>query len=94
MLAREHHEHWDGTGYPRGLKGKEINLFSRITAIADVYDALRGTRCYKEPWPLEEVLEKFKNERGKHFDPDLVDTMLASIPKFEAIICAYPDYDF
>lgn len=91
VLAREHHEHWDGTGYPRGLKGHDINLFSRIAAIADVYDALRGTRCYKEPWPLEKVLEKFESEKGKHFDPELVDTMLKNVNKFEAIICAYPD---
>lgn len=93
LLAREHHEHWDGTGYPRGLKGNEINLFSRIAAIADVYDALRGNRCYKDPWPLEKVIEKFEDEKGKHFDPELVDTLLGSINKFEAIIFAYPDKD-
>ena len=91
ILAREHHEHWDGTGYPRGLKGEQINLFSRIAAIADVYDALRGNRCYKEPWTVEQVIERFKEERGKQFDPQLVDTLLANINKFEAIIFAYPD---
>lgn len=91
LLAREHHERWDGSGYPRGIKGKEINLFSRIAAIADVYDALRGTRCYKEPWTVEKVVEKFQQERGKHFDPSLVDTLLDNINKFEAIIFAYPD---
>lgn len=91
LLAKQHHEHWDGTGYPQGLKGKEINMFSRIAAIADVYDALRGTRCYKEPWSVEKVVEKFTAERGKHFDPALVDTLLDNIKKFEAIIFAYPD---
>lgn len=91
QLAREHHEHWDGKGYPRGLKGSEINIFSRIAAIADVYDALRGTRCYKEPWPIEQVTEKFQAESGKHFDPELVKTLLKSINKFEAIIFSYPD---
>lgn len=91
LLAKEHHEHWDGTGYPDGLKGNDINIYSRIAAIADVYDALRGTRCYKEPWDVDRVVEKFKAERGKHFDPDLVDVLLANINKFEAIIFAYPD---
>lgn len=91
LLAREHHEHWDGNGYPRGLKGKEINIYSRIASVADVYDALRGTRCYKEPWAVEKVIEKFQSEKGKQFDPDLVDALIQNINKFEAIIFAYPD---
>lgn len=91
ILAKQHHEHWDGTGYPDGLSGTNISIYSRITAIVDVYDALRGNRCYKEPWPLEKVVEKFQNERGKHFDPKLTDILLNNINKFEAIIFAYPD---
>lgn len=93
MLAREHHEHWDGNGYPRGIKGEDISIFSRIAALADVYDALRGTRCYKEPWPVEKVHEKLEAEKGKQFDPQLVDVLLKNINKFEAIIFANPDSD-
>ena len=66
QIARDHHEHWDGNGYPRGLKGERIHIFSRITAIADVYDALRSKLYHKEAWPLEKVLEVFKGEKGKH----------------------------
>lgn len=91
LLAKQHHERWDGKGYPDGLSGTQINIYSRIAAVADVYDALRGTRCYKEPWPLEKVIEKFENERGKQFDPGLVDVLLKNIKKFEAVIFSYPD---
>lgn len=91
MLARQHHERWDGKGYPDGLSGKDINIYSRIAAVADVYDALRGSRCYKEPWPVEKVVEKFQQEKGRQFDPDLVDVLVKNINKFEAIIFSYPD---
>ncbi|XOV77824.1 MAG: DUF3369 domain-containing protein [Aestuariibacter sp.] len=91
LLAKQHHERWDGSGYPDGLSGSQINIYSRIAAIADVYDALRGSRCYKEPWPVEKVVEKFQQERGRQFDPNLVDVLLNNINKFEAVIFAYPD---
>jgi len=84
-IAHEHHEKWDGSGYPRGLKGKEISFAGRVTAIADVFDALGHARCYKKAWPLDEIFSFFKEQRGKHFDPDLVDLMLASIDQFLAI---------
>lgn len=78
-IAHEHHERWDGSGYPRGLKGEEIHIYGRIVAIADVFDALITKRVYKEAWPLEEVLALFKDEKARHFDPILVDVFLSII---------------
>jgi response regulator RpfG family c-di-GMP phosphodiesterase len=72
-----HHEHWDGNGYPNQLVGEEINLFGRITAIADVFDALSTRRVYKEPWPIDKVWDYFREQRGKQFDPDLVDIFIS-----------------
>ncbi|MCU7905733.1 MAG: DUF3369 domain-containing protein [Candidatus Thiodiazotropha sp. (ex Epidulcina cf. delphinae)] len=80
-IARTHHEHYDGSGYPEGLSGKDIPLCGRITALADVYDALSNKRPYKEAWPDEEVLGLIRNERGKHFDPDVVDAFFRLIDK-------------
>ncbi|RPI78402.1 MAG: GAF domain-containing protein, partial [Chloroflexi bacterium] len=71
-----HHEKWDGTGYPRRLKGEQIPLTARIFAIVDVWDALRSNRPYREAWPENKVLQYLANESGKHFDPRLLDTFL------------------
>lgn len=73
IIAGQHHERWDGKGYPRGLAGEEIHLFGRIAAVADVFDALCSERCYKPAWPLERALELFRDERGHQFDPHVVD---------------------
>ena len=81
IIAYEHHEKWDGTGYPRGLKGEEINIFSRITTIADVFDALTSKRVYKEIWPVEDAVDLIKNERGKHFDQAVVDAFISILPE-------------
>lgn len=70
-IAREHHEKWDGTGYPLGIKGEDISLEARMTAIADVFDALTSKRPYKDPWPMEKALDLIKENTGKHFDPTL-----------------------
>ncbi|HQS67049.1 MAG TPA: HD domain-containing phosphohydrolase [Sulfuricurvum sp.] len=78
-IAHEHHEHWDGSGYPIGLKGENIHIYGRIVAIADVFDALITKRVYKEAWPLEEVLALFKEEKARQFDPVLVDVFLSII---------------
>jgi len=83
-LAYEHHERWDGKGYPRGIKGEEIHIYGRITAIADVFDALGSDRVYKKAWPLEKILNLFKEERGKQFDPNLVDIFLDNLEHFIA----------
>ncbi len=79
LISYEHHEKWDGTGYPRGLKGEEIHLFGRITSIADVFDALSHDRIYKKAWELDKVIEYIKNESGKSFDPKLVDLFVENI---------------
>ncbi|UMR31288.1 response regulator [Massilia sp. MB5] len=84
-IALSHHEKWDGSGYPKGLKGKEIPLEGRIVAIADVFDALTSARPYKRAWPLEEALNYLREQRGQHFDPALVDLFLAQIDQVDAI---------
>jgi PAS domain S-box-containing protein len=82
IVAYEHHEKWDGSGYPRGLKEDEIHIYGRITAIADVFDALGSHRCYKAAWDDEKIFALFHEERGKHFDPKLVDLFFENLEKF------------
>ncbi len=91
IVAHEHHERWDGTGYPQGKAGKDIHAYGRITAVADVFDALLNDRCYKKAWPLEKVLDLFRQERGKHFDPDLVDLLFERLAEIEQIRQRYRD---
>ncbi len=81
-LAYEHHEKWDGTGYPNALKGEEIHISGRITAIADIFDALGSERCYKEAWDDERIFELFHEERGKQFEPKLVDIFFDNLRDF------------
>ncbi len=69
IIASTHHEKWDGSGYPYGLKGEQIPLIGRIVALADVFDALSSKRCYKESWETENILELIHSESGTHFDP-------------------------
>ena len=76
-IALEHHEKWDGSGYPRNLKGNEISLEGRIVSIVDVFDALTSKRPYKEAWPLEKAFELIEDESGKHFDPNLAEIFLS-----------------
>jgi putative two-component system response regulator len=76
LVARTHHERWDGSGYPAGLRGEEIPIAGRICAICDVFDALRSRRPYKAPWTLDEALSEIARQRGRHFDPHLVDLFL------------------
>lgn len=90
-IALQHHERWDGMGYPYGMKGEEINLFSRITSVCDVYDALSHRRIYKDAWPEEEVHTYFKSMRTKMFDPDVVDKLFEHMDEIIAIKKKYPD---
>jgi len=90
-LAGEHHEKWDGSGYPRQLKGNAISLYGRITAIADVFDALGSDRCYKKSWPDERIFTLLKEQRGQHFDPTLIDHFFAHLDDFLAIRNQYRD---
>jgi len=82
IVANEHHEKWDGTGYPKGLKGEEINILGRITAVADVFDALGSDRVYKKAWDDEKIFDFFKEESGKHFDPQLVQIFFENLHDF------------
>jgi len=84
-IALSHHEKWDGSGYPNGLKGTEIPLVGRISALADVFDALTSARPYKKAWPVEEAVEYIKDQSGRHFDPELVGYFLSSIGEITAI---------
>ncbi|KAF1049004.1 HD domain-containing phosphohydrolase [Xylophilus sp.] len=79
-VALTHHEKWDGSGYPHGLAGDAIPQEGRIVAIADVFDALTSVRPYKPAWPLERALDLLRSERGRHFDPDLVDRFETCLP--------------
>ena len=85
IVAYQHHEKWDGTGYPQGLKEEEIHIYGRITAVADVFDALGSERVYKKAWPDEKIFELFQEEKGKHFEPKLVDVFFENIDKFKEI---------
>jgi response regulator RpfG family c-di-GMP phosphodiesterase len=82
IISKEHHEKYDGSGYPNGISGESINMFARIIAIADVFDALEGDRVYKKAWPLDDISNYFKEQRGKHFDPYLVDLFLDNFDSF------------
>lgn len=91
IVAHTHHEQWDGNGYPNSLKGEEIHIFGRITAIADVFDALGSDRCYKKAWEDEKIFELLKNGRGKHFDPVLVDLFFEHLNTFLDIRAQFKD---
>lgn len=90
-IARDHHEKWDGSGYPQGLAGENIHIFGRIVALADVYDALRHKRCYKEAWGVEAVVSEINEQKGKHFEPKLVDVFNQQVDELEKILALYPD---
>ena len=81
IVALSHHEKWDGTGYPRGLKGAEIPRIGQIVALADVFDALTSQRPYKQPWPVEQAIATIQTAAGVQFDPDLMAPFMAAIPE-------------
>jgi HD-GYP domain-containing protein (c-di-GMP phosphodiesterase class II) len=75
-----HHEKWDGTGYPRGLKGEQIPQVARIFAVVDVWDALRSDRIYRKGWPEDKVRQYIRDQAGQHFDPRMSEIFLAMEP--------------
>jgi len=93
QIARSHHERWDGSGYPDGLAGEAIPLPARLMALADVYDALISTRVYKPAFPPEQAFEMIVAERGRHFDPAVVDAFVDCAAEFRAIAAALADVD-
>jgi putative two-component system response regulator len=91
IIARGHHEKWDGSGYPDGLKGNKIPIAVRCCSIADVFDALTSRRPYKEPFSVEEALKIISDGRGSHFDPAVVDAFFAIQEEIMAIRNEYAD---
>ncbi|MGO4273622.1 HD-GYP domain-containing protein, partial [Paenibacillus sp. TAF58] len=91
VVAYEHHEKWNGRGYPRGIKGEDIHIYGRITAIADVFDALGSDRVYKKAWELDRILNLFKEEKGEHFDPKVVDVFFQELPRILRVRDEYSD---
>jgi len=91
VIARDHHEKWAGGGYPNNLKGEDIHIYGRISAVADVFDALGSDRCYKKAWPMDKIIDLFKEERGKQFEPQLVDSLLNNLDKIMSIRDRYAD---
>ncbi|HXP95676.1 MAG TPA: HD domain-containing phosphohydrolase, partial [Telmatospirillum sp.] len=91
VIALQHHEWWNGAGYPQGLAGENIHIFGAVTALADVFDALAHPRCYKPAWPMDRVIDHIRSNRGKQFSPRLVDAFLAHVDDFVAIQDANPD---
>jgi HD-GYP domain-containing protein (c-di-GMP phosphodiesterase class II) len=91
VIAHQHHEKFDGSGYPQGLKGHDIHLYARIVAVADVFDALMHKRCYKEAWPIDKVVEHLQEVAGHHLDPVYVDLLVQNIDRAVAINERFPD---
>lgn len=91
FVAHEHHERWDGNGYPNGLSGENIHVFARLTALVDVFDALLSKRCYKEPWEVVDVIDLIQKEAGKQFDPIMSSLLLDNLDDFVDLRNCYPD---
>jgi len=90
-VALYHHEKWDGSGYPRGLKGEDIPIEARIVAVADVFDALTNKRPYKEAWSVEDTLKEIKEQSGRHFDPEVVDALSTSLDEIVTTIAKWKE---
>ena len=91
IVAVQHHERWDGSGYPKQLKGQKIHIYGRITALADVFDALCSPRCYKQAWTEDDATQLIVDQRGKQFDPKLVDLFVQNLDQVKAIRAQYPE---
>jgi response regulator RpfG family c-di-GMP phosphodiesterase len=91
IIAHQHHEKWDGSGYPQGLAGEQIHPYARIVAVADVFDALSHERCYKKAWPLDQVRDYLREVAGQHLDPYYVDLLIKNIDKAAEVNRRWPD---
>ncbi len=91
VVALQHHEHFDGAGYPQGLQGDEIHIYARITGVCDVFDALSTQRIYKEAWPLEKVFDYIEKEKSKQFDPVIVQAFFARKEKILKLVEEHKD---
>ncbi len=93
IIAYEHHEKWDGTGYPQGLKRHHIHVYAQIVSVADVFDALTSKRCYKEAWPIEKARQEIISLKGSSFSPEVVDAFDENFDSFKNIFEQYQDTD-
>ncbi|MFL6710360.1 MAG: DUF3369 domain-containing protein [Massilia sp.] len=91
VIAHQHHEKYDGSGYPQGLRGEAIHKYARIVAVADVFDALSHKRCYKDAWPIAQVKEHLREVAGHHLDPQYVELLIANMDKAVDINQRWPD---
>ncbi|MFT4940057.1 MAG: response regulator RpfG family c-di-GMP phosphodiesterase [Paraglaciecola sp.] len=91
LLARDHDENWDGLGYPRGLIGEDINIYGRISALADTYETLRSKRNGEDEWPVDKAIESIVSQKGQKFEPKLVEILQANIDTIEQILLNHPD---
>ena len=91
VIAHQHHEKYDGSGYPQGLRGENIHRYARIVAVADVFDALSHSRCYKDAWPIGQVTEHLREVAGHHLDPHYVEILIANMDKAVEINNRWPD---
>jgi HD-GYP domain-containing protein (c-di-GMP phosphodiesterase class II) len=91
VIAHQHHEKYDGTGYPQGLKGEDIHPYARMVAVADVFDALSHKRCYKDAWPVEKVTEYLRESAGHHLDPRYVELLVRHMDEAVEINRSWPD---
>ena len=90
IISQQHHEKFDGSGYPQQLQGEDIHIFARIVAVADVFDALTHKRCYKEAWPIEKVISTMNESSGSHFDPKILEVLMDNLDLAIAINHKYP----
>ena len=91
IVAEQHHEKWNGKGYPKKLAGTDIHIYGRITAVADVFDALACDRVYKKAWEMDRITNLFMEEKGGHFDPDLIDAFMTNLDAFLQIRDTFSD---
>ncbi len=91
IITMQHHERWDGTGYPNSISGDNIDILARITSVADVFDALGHKRVYKDAWKEQEVLDYIKEQSGKMFDPEIVDCFFNNLDAIYQIKKKFPD---
>jgi response regulator RpfG family c-di-GMP phosphodiesterase len=91
VIAHQHHEKYDGTGYPQGLKGEDIHPYARMVAVADVFDALSHKRCYKDAWPVDKVTEYLREASGHHLDPRYVELLVKNMDEAVEINRSWPD---
>jgi response regulator RpfG family c-di-GMP phosphodiesterase len=85
VIAAQHHEKFNGKGYPNGLKGHEIHIYGRLVAVADVFDALLSSRVYKTPWTIEDVVNYFESQKNEQFDAKIVEILVDNIEEFISI---------